>query len=41
VEHEREVRNSFNIFIGNLNGSDHLEEVGVEWRMILQDLKED
>jgi hypothetical protein len=41
VEHEREVRNSFKIFIGNLNGSDHLEEVGIEWTMILQDLKEE
>jgi len=41
VEHEGEVRNSFKIFIGNLNGSDHLEDIGVEWRMILQDLKEE
>jgi len=41
VEHEGEMRNSFKIFIGNLNGSDHMEDVSIEWRMILQGLKEE
>jgi len=41
VEHEGEVGNSFKIFIGILNGSDLLEDVGLEWRIILQDLKEE
>jgi hypothetical protein len=34
-------RNSLKMFIENLSRSDHFEDVGVDWRMIVKDLKEE
>jgi hypothetical protein len=36
IAHMREARNAYKIVVGNLKGRDHLEDLGIDRKIILE-----